>query len=59
MQVQRVQNYNYNYKPNFTSSHLPLRKEIAGLKNPTKEKVKDLYGTFDVLVNNRLFERFQ
>lgn len=41
MQIQSVQ----NNKPIFTSS-LPLRSEIVKLKNPTKEMVKDLYGTF-------------
>ena len=45
MQVQRIQS-NGNLKPIFTSSHLPLRKEIAKLTNPTKKSVKDLYGTF-------------
>lgn len=44
MQVQRIQNN--NYKPNFTSSRLPLRKEIAKLENPTREMVQDMYGTF-------------
>ena len=45
MQVQRIQNNN-NCKPIFTSSRLPLRNEIARLKNPTKEMVRDMYGTF-------------
>ena len=44
MQVQRVNNN--NYKPNFSSSSLTLRNEIAKLKNPTKEIVEDLYGNF-------------
>lgn len=44
MQVQRVQNNN-TYKPTF-SSQLSLRGEIAKLKNPTKEIVQDMYGTF-------------
>ena len=44
MQVQRVQNNN-TYKPTF-SSQLSLRGEIARLKNPTKEMVQDMYGTF-------------
>ena len=44
MQVQRVNNNN-TYRPAF-SSQLPLRGEIAKLKNPTKELVQDLYGTF-------------
>ncbi len=44
MQVQRVQNNN-TYKPTF-SSQLSLRGEIAKLKNPTREMVQDIYGTF-------------
>ncbi len=44
MQVQRVQNN--NYKTNFTFSSLTLKNEIAKLKNPTKEMVQDMYGTF-------------
>ena len=37
MQVQRVQTF---------SSQLSLRGEIAKLKNPTREMVQDIYGTF-------------
>ncbi len=44
MLVQRVQNSNA-YKPTF-SSQLSLRGEIAKLKNPTREMVQDMYGTF-------------
>ena len=45
MQVQKVQNNN-NCKPIFTSSQLSLRNEITKLKNPTKEMVQNMYGTF-------------
>lgn len=46
MQVQRVQNNHKNFTFSGLIQGLTLKNEIAKLKNPTKEMVKDLYGSF-------------